>query len=119
MPDPIFVAQVMKELQRREGEILALLDRLVRVDSGSYHKAGIDQMGDVLAGELRSLGFEAQVLSEPDRGNHLLARRRSPGRPRVFLSCHLDTVTRPEHFPAGPRLRLPPCWPSPSPASRR
>ncbi len=82
--------------------MFSLLERLVRIDSGSYHKPGIDEMGEVLAAELRSLGFETTVLAEPERGNHLVARRRAAERPRAFISCHLDTVTRPEHFPAGP-----------------
>jgi glutamate carboxypeptidase len=94
--------RILQELGNREEEMLALLEQMVRIDSGSYHKPGIDAMAEFLATELRSLGFTTQTLCESDCGNHLLAHRSSSGQPRVFLSCHLDTVTRPEHFVDGP-----------------
>jgi glutamate carboxypeptidase len=94
--------RVLHELGSREAEMLALLEQMVRIDSGSYHKPGIDAMAECLAAELKSLGFTTRMLAESDWGNHLLAHRTSSGHPRLFLSCHLDTVTRPEHFAAGP-----------------
>ncbi|MBI4641205.1 MAG: M20 family metallopeptidase [Candidatus Tectomicrobia bacterium] len=95
---------VLTYLRQHEGEMFALLERFVRVDSGSYEKRGVDQMGDLLSEELSQLGFQIETIREESCGNHLLAKRGGDGHGRLFLSCHLDTVTRPHQFSDGPFL---------------
>ena len=79
-------------LRDHQGELLALLERLVNIDSGSYCKQGIDQCGAIHAAELRDLGFMTRTIAESERGNHIVAERSGRGRHRLFLSGHLDTV---------------------------
>lgn len=83
-------------LQGRQEEMLALLERFVNIDTGSFCKEGIDSFGRIMAGELEALGFKTRTIPEKDRGNHLRADRPGQGEKTLFLSAHLDTV-----FPAG------------------
>src|SRR5437667_3810628 len=79
-------------LHDHQGELLALLERLVNIDSGSYCKGGIDRCGEIHAAELRALGFTTRTIAETERGNHVVAERAGRGQHRLFLSGHLDTV---------------------------
>lgn len=89
-------------LKEKEEEMLALLERLVNVDSGSFYKEGIDTCGRLIARELEALGFVTEIIPEPDRGNHIRANRPGRGEKKLFLSAHLDTV-----FPQGTAIKRP------------
>ena len=84
--------KIREFLNGKQSEMLSLLERLVNIDSGSYCKEGIDSCGEILAVELRSLGFQTKTLEEINWGNHVSAERPGRGAKRLFLSCHLDTV---------------------------
>jgi glutamate carboxypeptidase len=78
-------------------QALALLERVVNINSGSMNFAGVRAVGDVLRGELEGLGFSVRWIDGAPfkRAGHLVAER--PGRgPRVLLIGHLDTVFEPE-----------------------
>lgn len=75
---------------------LALLERLVNVQSGTYNKAGVDRVVDLLAGELDALGFSLERHARQGIGDHLVARRGKPGEPSVLIVGHTDTVYPPE-----------------------
>ncbi len=79
-------------LHQHQGEMLALLERLVNIDSGTYCKAGIDLCGQMLSTELQVLGFQTETIPETVWGNHIRAERPGKGRKGLFLSAHLDTV---------------------------
>jgi len=96
------VLRIFDALQGKGDEMLALIERLVGIDSGSYCKEGIDACGKIVAGELEALGFETRAVMEEDRGNHILAERSGKGDRRLFLSAHLDTV-----FPEGTAAKNP------------
>lgn len=83
-------------LKGKQDEMLALLERLVNIDSGSFYKEGIDACGRIIGKELDALGFTIQVIPEAERGSHIRADREGQGGERLFLSAHLDTV-----FPVG------------------
>lgn len=83
-------------LREKQREMLALLERLVNIDSGSFCKEGIDACGRIIASELEALGFSIRVFGEPERGDHVRGDRSGKGEQRLFLCAHLDTV-----FPAG------------------
>jgi glutamate carboxypeptidase len=78
-------------------QALALLERVVNVNSGSMNFAGVRAVGDVFRAELQGLGFSVRWIDGAafKRAGHLVAER--PGRgPRVLLIGHLDTVFEPE-----------------------
>ncbi len=87
---------ILEAVRAREPEMLALLESLVNMDSGSYCKEGIDACGRMLANELKSLGFETSIVTESECGSHVRGDRVGKGTRRLFLSAHLDTV-----FPEG------------------
>ena len=88
---------IMGWLQAREGEAIGFLETLVNLDSGTYDRAAVNRVGDVLAGAFADLGFTIERVVQTEYGDHLLATR--PGtEPERGLLCigHMDTV-----FPAG------------------
>jgi glutamate carboxypeptidase len=87
---------ILDYLEGKQDEMLALIEHLVNIDSGTFCKDGVDLCGRIIAGELESLGFGIEYVPESDRGEHVKAERAGKGERRLFLSAHLDTV-----FPAG------------------
>jgi glutamate carboxypeptidase len=94
--------KIIQSLDKRETEMLALLERLVNIDSGTNLKAGVNQVAGIIASKLRGLGFEVERLSQPDFGDHLLARKGGPSAKRLLCIGHMDTV-----FPEGEAKRRP------------
>jgi glutamate carboxypeptidase len=77
-------------------EGLALLERIVNINSGTMNFAGVRQVADALRVELESLGFRVRWVSGAafNRAGHLIAERDGTG-PRLLLIGHLDTVFEP------------------------
>ena len=74
---------------------LALLERVVNINSGTMNFAGVRAVGDVFAAELEALGFRARWMDGAPfgRAGQLVAER--PGKDpalRVVLIGHIDTV---------------------------
>jgi glutamate carboxypeptidase len=93
---------IIKSIDRRETEMLALLERLVNIDSGTYIKAGVDHVADIISPKLRELGFEVERLVQSDFGDHLLARKEGSSAKRLLCVGHMDTV-----FPDGEAKKRP------------
>ena len=76
---------------------VALLERLVNVNSGTLNLAGVRQVGAMIHTELEALGFNVRWpdMSATGRAGHLVATRQGPGR-NVLLIGHLDTVFEPD-----------------------
>ncbi|WP_251551130.1 M20 family metallopeptidase [Neobacillus muris] len=83
-------------------EMLELLENLVNIDSGSYFKQGIDQVGAILSSEYKSLGFDVHVHPQENRGNNLVIRHPDAVAPKVMIAAHMDTV-----FPIGTAKQRP------------
>jgi len=89
---------LLKSLQGQRKPILALLRRLVEMESPSTDKAAVDRLGELVAAIAR--GFGAAVRFYPSRttGNHLRAEFRFAPSPKhlksrqILLLGHLDTV---------------------------
>jgi glutamate carboxypeptidase len=84
----------------RNAEGLALLERLVNINSGTMNFAGVKEVGGILRSELDKLGFETRWVDGAafGRAGHLIAERKGAG-PRILLIGHLDTVFEPtNHF---------------------
>lgn len=95
----------MKELlnycEAHLADTLQTIEALVRLESPSTDKAAVDRCGAVLAGMLRQAGADVRVLSQSERGDHLIARIPGGGLPVMILG-HFDTV-----WPLGTLDRMP------------
>ncbi len=74
--------------------MFSLLKRLVLIQSGSYHKAGVDAVVETIKREMEHTGFETRVIEEKELGNHLLAETppAQNGAKGILIVGHTDTV---------------------------
>jgi glutamate carboxypeptidase len=78
---------------------VALLEQSVNINSGTLNLAGVRQVGDLLAAEFASLGFQTRWIDGAawGRAGHLVAEWRGTGQgPKLLLIGHLDTVFEPD-----------------------
>jgi len=99
---------IVAEVDHRNDEALALLERVVNVNSGTHNFAGVREVGKIFAQQLEALGFTTRWADGAGfgRAGHLLAERpgnsgshgKSGGHkaPHVLLIGHLDTVFDPD-----------------------
>ena len=86
---------VARAVDTRNAEALALLERVVNINSGTNNIAGVRAVGEVFVKEFQSLGFTARLeTGSPNRGPHLIAEHPGTG-PKLLLIGHLDTVFEP------------------------
>ncbi len=84
--------------------LLADLAAIVNIDSGTFTKAGVDEVGAYLEKRFHDFGFVTYFDAQERYGNNLVATRRGANSmgPRLMLIGHIDTV-----FPAGEVARRP------------
>lgn len=90
--------QLARSVDANNARALALLERLVNINSGTMHFAGVRQVGEVLRAQLDSLGFQTHWVDGAafHRAGHLVAEHPgSGGGPKIVLIGHLDTVFEP------------------------
>jgi len=78
-------------------EGLALLERVVNINSGTHNPAGVQEVGRIFRAELDAIGFKTTWIPQDQvaRGGHLVAEHPGPGQ-RILLIGHLDTVFEPD-----------------------
>src|SRR4051812_25760887 len=93
-PDPIRAVTAYIDAHNAEG--LALLERVVNINSGTLNFNGVREVGRIFRADLDKLGFTTAWVDGAawQRAGHLVAERpgSAPGAPRVVLIGHLDTV---------------------------
>ena len=74
--------------------MFALLEKMVRIQSGTYNKQGVDQMARLITSAFQSNAVSCQVIEQETFGNHLVVRSLCEKRfdKQIFLSGHMDTV---------------------------
>ncbi|MEO8880845.1 MAG: M20/M25/M40 family metallo-hydrolase [Gemmatimonadaceae bacterium] len=89
---------IVKHVDANNADALALLIKLVNINSGTMNFAGVRQVGDVLAAELNSLEFKTKWVDGAGfhRAGHLVAEHAGPG-PKILMIGHLDTVFEPDN----------------------
>jgi len=96
--DPAF-GKVASWLREHEQEMFSLLERVVNIESGSYHKPGVDRVCEEFRAFFDAAGIPTQVYAQAEYGNCLRADVAGNGDvelPHVLLLGHMDTV-----FPPG------------------
>jgi glutamate carboxypeptidase len=95
--------QIYTAAERFKPDGIALLEKLVNIDSGTANAPGVEQVGALLVAELEKLGAQVErVPARPLAGNNIVATFTGTGRGRVLLVAHLDTV-----WPVGEAWRRP------------
>ena len=86
----------MRAVDAHNADALALLERIVNINSGTMNFAGVRKVGDALRAELDALGFKTRWVDGASfrRAGHLVAEHPGPG-PKILLIGHLDTVFEP------------------------
>ncbi len=89
--------RVVRTIDASRDADIALLERLVNINSGTLNAAGVRQVADVLKPEFERLGFRVRfsMMDEVQRGPHLIAERKGTHGKRVLLIGHMDTVFEP------------------------
>ena len=89
---------IVKSVDAHNADALALLIKVVNINSGTMNFAGVRQVADVLAAQLNSLEFKTQWVDGAPfhRAGHLVAEHPGPG-PKLLLIGHLDTVFEPDN----------------------
>ncbi|WP_340371782.1 M20 family metallopeptidase [Peribacillus sp. FSL E2-0218] len=89
-------------LNAKRKEMLQLVEQLVNIDSGSYTKKGIDEIGLILKAKFEGLDFIVDIVKQKDYGNQLVIQHREAVQPHILVVAHMDTV-----FPEGTALKRP------------
>lgn len=83
---------------------LSDLKTIVNIDSGTYTRAGINEIVSYLQTRFHDFGIDTSVDEQQEYGNHLVATHKgsAPNGPRILIIGHTDTV-----FPAGDAIHRP------------
>jgi glutamate carboxypeptidase len=84
---------VVSYIDAHQDEAIALLERVVNINSGTQNLAGVREVGAVFRAEFDRLGFQTQWVDGASwqRAGHLVATH-SGTSPKLLLIGHLDTV---------------------------
>lgn len=95
--------QIKDWLAAAQPDMLALLERLVNIDSWSYDKAGVDKVGEEIAGFLASHGIDVTRIPVETHGDSFRASvGAAAGNRPIMMMGHRDTV-----FPTGEVAKRP------------
>jgi glutamate carboxypeptidase len=87
---------IVGAVDSHNAEALALLEKIVNINSGTMNLAGVRAVADALRPQLESLGFKVSWVNGTafKRAGHLIAEHPAAG-PKILLIGHLDTVFEP------------------------
>ena len=97
---------VLTRVQREKQPYLDTLRELVSIESGSTDVEGLNLIAKAIAGRLRALGGEVELVdppadmvrfenTPPRTGKSIVGRFRGTGTTRILLLAHMDTVYLP------------------------
>jgi len=93
--------EIATYIDAHQADQIALLARVVNLQSPTENIAGVKQVGMVFKKQLESLGMTARWIDMPPemkRAGHLLAQTKGTKGKRVLLLGHIDTVLSGEKF---------------------
>ena len=86
--------QLLISIDSRTPNALALLKKVVNINSGTMNFDGVRKVGSIFSNELNAIGFETRWVAGDsfNRAGHLIAFHKGKKGPRILLIGHLDTV---------------------------
>jgi glutamate carboxypeptidase len=93
------LAKIAAAVDAQAPAAVELLQTLVVQNSGTFNRAGVEQVAATVEQELKALGFATRRVSGEarQRGPHLVAERAGKRGARLLLIGHMDTVFEPFH----------------------
>jgi glutamate carboxypeptidase len=90
--------KIVVSVKSHHDESVALLEKLVNVNSGSLNIAGVTKVADMLRPEFEALGLKVTWTPKPElgRAGHLVAEHHGGSGKKILLIAHLDTVFEPD-----------------------
>jgi glutamate carboxypeptidase len=90
-------ARVAAAVDADQGRNVALLEKLVNINSGTFNLAGVSHVAAELEAEFKVLGFNTRLIDQSavKRAPSLLATHHGGRGKRVLLLGHMDTVFEP------------------------
>ncbi len=79
-------------IDSHEHDMISLWRSLVNVNSGSYSKDGVDEVGRRIAEFLKANGIPSRFYQNERRGNMLVAEYGDMRKPYILFLGHMDTV---------------------------
>ena len=85
---------LLKAAESEQPALVATLEKLVNVETGTGDKSGIAEMGRLLESELRELGFTVarHKAAGNSVGDNLVGKLKGAGGKNLLLMAHMDTV---------------------------
>jgi glutamate carboxypeptidase len=92
-PAPAPERAIVAYVDAHNAEALALLERVVNINSGTQNFAGVREVGAIFRSAFDKLGFKTRWVDGAafQRAGHLVAEHPGTG-PKILLIGHLDTV---------------------------
>ncbi len=87
--------RMITTIDAEQARTITMLEKWVNQNSGSHNLPGVEAVGRMVRAELEPLGFQVRWIPLPQTGRagHLVATHKGrPGRKRLLLIGHLDTV---------------------------
>jgi glutamate carboxypeptidase len=81
-------------LKTRHQEMFSLLEKMVRIQSGTYNKNGVDRVGHLILSVFQPHAVSCRTIEQESFGNHLVVRSlcEDPFDKQMLLTGHMDTV---------------------------
>ena len=85
---------IISFLNAHEPEMFALLEKMVRIQSGSHNKKGVDRVARLIQSTFQSNTVSCRTMEQTTFGNHLIVRSlcKKPFEKQILLVGHMDTV---------------------------
>lgn len=74
------------------------LKKIIEINSYTKNKTGVDLVGQIMTQWLEKIGFETNIFTNENIGNHLLFKSKRKEGIKILLLGHNDTVFPPETF---------------------
>lgn len=96
---------VLKNLETKTPDMISFLEKLVNIDSGKDHLAGIHEIAEQIKKKLEDLHFEdVRLIETPNAPTHVYGHKsaKTPNPKKIMIMGHMDTV-----FPIGTAAKRP------------
>lgn len=78
-------------LESKKEDALVFLENIVNIDSNTYDKEGVNNVGAVIRGQLENANIEYEIRNNQAFGDHIIATIKGGKEGKILLMGHQDT----------------------------